>query len=426
LVLDEVLDFLVAMSNTGLLVRHKQRNRARLLICVLLRYARATLGILWLRSLARHYQWHRGMWSMCLRSMFVNVRRLFGWKTSYTVEIRQHLQNGEEYAIWWPARDCTASIVPTRRRLWVLVPGGLSDGDSVAGYFDDLLRSDAIDCTTEDYCIFHNAGTGGAKWRTTAFAGLSNPCYLLDFLMQLGVVKGTSACAPPHSYTEIVVLGFSVGGMLTLSAAERLLGRGASQGVDDCTCFLRFVAVHSPDHLRLTFEAMMQSSWFARIDVPLAIHFWLVCWRSGLRRKCPKAPQWPLPPTWQHIRQFTEASWAQNEIIKRKASGRCVEGDHSRVDFETFDHEFSFALRSPMPRGCVLRIQNPDDPVVDSSTLDEQGLTNCELWWVRAGGHTMCFGACNELGRRLRKWIDTPFGEADSDGSHVGSDRANQ
>ncbi|CAE7240000.1 Arsg, partial [Symbiodinium pilosum] len=46
------------------------------------------------------------------------------------------------------------------------------------------------------------------------------------------------------------------------------------------------------------------------------------------------------------------------------------------------------------------------DPVVDRSTLDPTCLQRCDIWWIREGGHVMCFGASPQLARRLRKWVE--------------------
>lgn len=135
---------------------------------------------------------------------------------------------------------------------------------------------------------------------------------------------------------------------------------------------------------------------------------------------------------------------------------------------EHFDDSFALRLRKVLPVGEVLRIQNPEegdqhilitlylfytcnlnlsiglwvivalltlfqDPVVDQTTLDSKcqmlrkgwamgpgapwmlhghghgktwGLRCCDIWWVRGGGHVMCFGASKDLARRLRKWVD--------------------
>eukprot|EP00933_Yihiella_yeosuensis_P022943 TRINITY_DN17951_c0_g1_i2.p1 TRINITY_DN17951_c0_g1~~TRINITY_DN17951_c0_g1_i2.p1 ORF type:complete len:406 (+),score=30.04 TRINITY_DN17951_c0_g1_i2:26-1243(+) len=366
-----------------------------------------------LRSLTTHFWWHKGMVSMVWRCLLVNLRRLLlGQRQHYRIEIHEHSETHEEYAIWWPKGKVNKAPAGAKR-LWVLLPGGMSDGDSIAGYIDDLLRSGAINRECEDWCLFHNPGTGGAQWRTSVFCGLSDPRYLVDFLLRLGGIAPSDASkVSTCQYKEIVVLGFSVGGMLSLQTASKLL---APAGNDHCaTAFqsktnLRFVAVHSPDHLRRTFEAMTRWNLFGRIDVPLALHFWAVCSRSGHLARCPKAPQWPWPPTWSYIRRFTEAAWSQNELIKtlKSVSNGNHRVEHVNAAFEDFEHNFSTSLKDPLPLGRVLRIQNPEDPVVVKETLCQKALECCETWWVVGGGHVMCFGSCPDLGFRLRRWIES-------------------
>lgn len=365
---------------------------------------------------------------MIYRSSLVNLRRLLVHHQKYDVQIRTHRDTKEEYAVWWP-KDKPHILQP--HRLWVLVPGGMSDGDSYSGYFDDLLASGAIDKAREDWCFFHNPGTGGAQWRTSAFCGLNDTSCLIDFLLHLEALHTEEECLFDCRYKEIVVMGFSVGGMLTLQVAHKLLSSAAEDkgknvesenldspiqqhAVDEMTLrhrsTFRFVSVHSPDNLRLTFETMQQWIIFGRLDIPLALHFWAVNLRSGLLRKCPKAPQLPWPPTWSYIRKFTEAAWAQHEYDKQQLHGKSHE--YPQATFEEFEHAFTLALRTPLPAGRVLRIQNPEDPVVPSSTLDPEGLKCTEVWWLVAGGHVMCFGACPGLGKRLRAWIEQPISAA--------------
>ncbi|CAE6967779.1 rluD, partial [Symbiodinium natans] len=352
-----------------------------------------------------------------------------------------------EYAVWWPERS---SQPAEPKRLWILVPGGMSDGDSVAGYFHELLQSGVIDKSSEDWCLFHNAGTGGAEWRKQTYAGLSDPAFLLDYLKRLGAYSHDGPTKQDCLYREIIVLGFSVGGMLTLSTADKifngaqptqahiqkatLLGRehlkrwasfykdgrciakdGSQLNIDNqassnCTlevpCRLRFVSVHSPDHLRNTFEAMTKWSWFARLDIPLALHFWAVNLRNRLIFKCPEGRLLPFPPTWSYIRHITEVAWAQNQVLKKQAVGESA--CQVKVPFEHLDGDFSLQVQAPLPPGEVLRIQNPEDPVVNKSTLDPHCLQKCDVWWFREGGHVMCFGASPKLARRLRKWVEHP------------------
>ncbi|CAK9059078.1 unnamed protein product [Durusdinium trenchii] len=348
------------------------------------------------------------MASMLRGSALVNFRRLVGRKPRYRVEIREHRDKKEEYAIWWPeqSKDLTAS------RLWILVPGGMSDGDSIAGYIDEFLHCNII-AESEDWCVFHNAGTGGAQWQHGTFTGLSDPTFLVDFLQSLDAVNSAKPC-----YREIITVGFSVGGMLALSAADKLLTGNNLQkvkqapmdvngNVDDAgTCRLRFVSVHSPDCLRTTFEAMTKWRLCARLDIPLALHFWAVNLRSGLLSRCPKGPWFPWPPTWSYIRSFTEAAWAQHQALQHHAAGNPVDVEDLAVPFEHFEDAFALRLRKTLPAGEVLRIQNPEDPVVDLTTLDQKGLKCCDVWWVRDGGHVMCFGASRGLAWRLRKWVE--------------------
>ncbi|CAE7240006.1 rluD, partial [Symbiodinium pilosum] len=173
----------------------------------------------WLRSLLRHFWWHRGMFVMLRASTMVNLRRVFGQRQEYHIVMHEHEELGEEYAVWWPERT---SHPQSPERLWILVPGGMSDGDSVAGYFDELLRSNVIDKSKEDWCLFHNAGTGGAEWRKQTYAGLSDPAFLLDYLKHLGAYHQGGSAKRRCRYSEVVVLGFSVGGMLTLATADKI------------------------------------------------------------------------------------------------------------------------------------------------------------------------------------------------------------
>mmetsp|Transcript_57547 Transcript_57547/g.134809 ORF Transcript_57547/g.134809 Transcript_57547/m.134809 type:complete len:449 (+) Transcript_57547:37-1383(+) len=394
----------------------------------------------WLRSLLRHFWWHRGMFVMLRASLMVNFRRFRGQRQEYRVELHEH-PHGEACAVWWPIRRAAPALP---KRLWVLVPGGMSDGDSVAGYFDELLSSKVIDKSKEDWCLFHTAGTGGAEFRQQTFAGLSDPSFLLDYLRSIGAYSPKGNTAGACRYREVIVLGFSAGGMLTLAAADEVFNKDACQNVevdldkptiltrrakvqacraaahqkmkaDDSTimnegglprCRLRFVSVHSPDHLRRTFEAIASWSWFARIDIPLALHFWVVNLRNRLLFKCPQGRLLPWPPTWWYIRHLTEAAWAQNEARKKRAKGENVCAEEVTMPFEHFDNHFSLQLRAPLPPGEVLRIQNPEDPVVDLCSLDPKCLQCCDVWWFREGGHVMCFGASPELVRRLRKWVE--------------------
>ncbi|CAJ1397170.1 unnamed protein product [Effrenium voratum] len=364
-------------------------------------------GVLTVIVPTRHFWWHRSVAALLCGSTRVNLWRLLGRRQRYRVEIREHCKKHEEYAIWWPEERKMAS------RLWILVPGGMSDGDSIAGYIDEFLQCKVIG-DDEDWCIFHNAGTGGATWQRGTFTGLSDPTFLLDFLQSLHAFNSKQPC----QYSEIITLGFSVGGMLSLAAADKLL-KPMSQVTEhgntpdhngnadyQSLCRLRFISVHSPDCIRTTFETMTQWALCARIDIALALHFWAVNLRSGLLFRCPKGPWFPWPPTWSYIRRFTEAAWAQNEVMMQRAAGKQVELEEVAAPFESFEDAFAMRLRKLLPAGEVLRIQNPEDPVVDRTTLDAKGLQCCDVWWVRGGGHVMCFGACPELPGRLRRWVD--------------------
>ena len=369
----------------------------------------------YLRSLVQNFWWHRSMASMICGSVAVNLRKLLGRRQRYRIDIHQHHERKEEYAVWWP-KDSENSKASSASRLWVLVPGGMSDGDSIAGYIDEFLYSNII-APSEDWCIFHNAGTGGAQWQHGTFTGLSDPTFLLDFLQTLKATNDTEPCC---HYREIITVGFSVGGMLALAAADKVIkpfnawkeqedkSRGDVNGNtgDRNYCRLRFVSVHSPDCLRTTFEAMTKWAFCARLDIPLSLHFWAVNLRSGLLFKCPRGPWFPWPPTWSYIRRFTEAAWAQNQALKHQAEGNPVEAEDLEMPFEHFADAFALRLRKTFPAGEVLRIQNPEDPVVDRTTLDQRCLTCCDIWWVCGGGHVMCFGARADLARRFRKWVD--------------------
>jgi len=151
---------------------------------------------------------------------------------------------------------------------------------------------------------------------------------------------------------------------------------------------------------------MTKWAFCARLDIPLSLHFWAVNLRSGLLFKCPRGPWFPWPPTWSYIRRFTEAAWAQNQALKHQAEGNPVEAEDLEMPFEHFADAFALRLRKTFPAGEVLRIQNPEDPVVDRTTLDQRCLTCCDIWWVCGGGHVMCFGARADLARRFRKWVD--------------------
>lgn len=379
----------------------------------------ATGGALWLRSWLRHARWHCQVWEMLWRVLISNSRRLCGCWHKYDVEFLHSQADGEEYAIWWPKQISNNPLVPCR--LWVLVPGGMGDGDCISGYIPEILRSGAIDCASEAWCIFHPGGTGGARVKSAAgFTGFA-PTHLFDFLGQLGALwndggAGTgNYAAAPCPYSEVVVLGFSAGGMLVLQAAQELLssagpsptpaGFSARQWESKCT--IRFVAVHSPDSIRKTFELFTQWGCFARLDVPFAIHLWWTFWRMGVFRLCPRAPRWSLP-CWASMRRATEAIFSQKEVLRRMAEGSWTESKAwPQTRFEDFEcGNFAWMSRSHLPQGRVLRIQNPEDPVVPVSGLDPEALKRCEVWWVKGGGHCMCFGAVPLLGVRLRAWIE--------------------
>ncbi|CAL1160161.1 unnamed protein product [Cladocopium goreaui] len=305
----------------------------------------------YLRSLARSFWWHRSMASMLFGSTVVNLRRLLGQRQRYRIEIHQHREKKEEYAVWWPEPP----RAPSASRLWILVPGGMSDADSIAGYIDEFLQSNVI-APSEDWCVFHNAGTGTARWQHGTFTGLSDPTFLLDFLQGLNAMDSQNSCR----YREIITVGFSVGGMLALATASKVVkpmsGKDKSlvhvnRSLSGSPCRLRFVSVHSPDCVRTTFEAMTKWAFCARLDIPLTLHFWAVNLRSGLLFKCPGGPWFPWPPTWSYMRRFTEAAWAQNEALKLEAEGNAVSVEELKKPFEHFDDSFALRLRKVLPAG---------------------------------------------------------------------------
>ncbi|CAK9058908.1 unnamed protein product [Durusdinium trenchii] len=109
----------------------------------------------------------------------------------------------------------------------------------------------------------------------------------------------------------------------------------------------------------------------------------------------------PMPPSEVFEDSIRPCNIMQLGIPSMSKTWRC----HLSLG-EHFEDAFALRLRKTLPAGEVLRIQNPEDPVVDLTTLDQKGLKCCDVWWVRDGGHVMCFGASRGLAWRLRKWVE--------------------
>eukprot|EP00929_Paragymnodinium_shiwhaense_P013713 TRINITY_DN121560_c0_g1_i1.p1 TRINITY_DN121560_c0_g1~~TRINITY_DN121560_c0_g1_i1.p1 ORF type:complete len:683 (-),score=137.68 TRINITY_DN121560_c0_g1_i1:14-2062(-) len=372
--------------------RLKQLEVLRAVVSIVSIVFGGSLFSLWLRSDVEQKRWFRELCITALKYALGAIRgKIPGWRQPFVKQQRRHPSNKEVYSIWWPSNAAkTPASTGHKQRLWVLLPGGMGDGYDF--YLQEFAECGILHPEFDDWCVFHNPGLGGAKYETTWGCGLSDPTYLLDFL---SVARHGDESTP--AYEELVVVGFSVGGMLSLQAAQRVLHAEEDPVADGLKTCCRFVAVHCPDRVRTCFEQF--SSWKARLDVPLALKFWFESKRGGLLARCPPAPKLPWPPTWQYMRRCTEAIMNHGQAMQNGGSPSKFQ------KFEEFEDDHFCGIPSKaMPGGRVLRIVNPHDPIVTFKSLDSQALQLCEVWWNTSGGHCGVFGADSNVVEHLRSW----------------------
>lgn len=276
-----------------------------------------------------------------------------------------------ECAVWWP----TKLLHVQASRLWVVIPGGMCDGRDF--YVQEFVDSGAIDETIEDWCVFHPAGSGGALVEGF-FAVQIFPVHLQDFLSRMILPRG--------SYKEVVVVGFSLGGILALKTAQS----------DDTPSSAKFVAVHSPDNLQSTLEEFRKYPFF-RFDALCAI------WIRLLMRKDPLScrlsrKKW-FRPNLSWLAWITEETW------------KALPANTTREN-SAFEYFRAYDMPSLKHQFCrTLRIQNRYDPIVLNTGLCQNEQDRGETWWFPKGGHCAAFSADQTLGPRLRAWAECPRGE---------------
>jgi len=252
-------------------------------------------------------------------------------------------------------------------------------------YVQEFVDSGAIDKTTEDWCVFHPAGSGGAF--EGFFAVQMFPVHLQDFLSRMSLPKG--------SYKEVVVVGFSLGGILALKTAQE----------NDTPLSAKFVAVHSPDNLQGSLSEFTKYPFF-RFDALCAV------WLRLLLRKDPlccrvSRKKW-FRPSFSWLVWITEETWKALPASKTKA-------------YSASECKRAYDVPSSKTQFCrTLRIQNRHDPIVLDTGLCQSDQDRGETWWFRTGGHCAAFSADQTLGLRVRAWVECPCGEMAqvSDASH--------
>mmetsp|Transcript_52073 Transcript_52073/g.167557 ORF Transcript_52073/g.167557 Transcript_52073/m.167557 type:complete len:219 (+) Transcript_52073:324-980(+) len=205
-------------------------------------------------------------------------------------------------------------------------------------YITSLGMSPAI-ARDESWVVFHNPGQGGTRCESVSAHGLTRTDCLSHFLRHIR-----------EQFDSIVVVGFSAGGMPSMSLAQE------EQPIADA-----FISVCSPDRIRLVFED--QASWWLRVDVFFAVWFHL-CMRAGGWFELVPFKNFPWPPTWEgYMKPFSVRSF---EI----ATGR-------HRSFEELEAEhFDGSLRMPP-----------------------------KVWWEKSGGHCGQFYWSPDCAQRLREWV---------------------
>lgn len=306
--------------------------------------------------------WRKRWWLRGMTDTLASALISFRWLPFRRELIKR--SSSQEYCVWWPRHGTTESAT----RCWVLVPGGMSSGRDF--YITSLAKSAAI-VPDEAWVVFHNPGQGGSRCGADSLdpehLGLCRTDCLAHFLERIR-----------DRFQQIVVVGFSAGGMAVTAMAQ------CERPVADA-----FVAVCSPDKIRLVFEE--QSRWLLRLDIFFSIWFHFCAREAGLVQLVP-FKRVPLPPTWAgYMRPFTEKTF-------QVATG-------SYRSFEDLEEQyFDGSLKCPTAVP-YLRIVCPHDPIVPTKTLEHERLQHAEVWWEPRGGHCGQFSMSRDCADRLRAWV---------------------
>ncbi|CAE8692187.1 unnamed protein product [Polarella glacialis] len=343
----------MALRVQSLFCDGRSRKRTKVLI--------ATLAIMmWQRHrLWKHRDWGRGL----LLLIIAALRGTLAPKLPAVKRDVHTADDGEQYCVWWLSHaGKSLETTSARQRVWVLIPGGMSDGNDF--YIQQFAQSPGV-AQGEDMVVFHPPGQGGTRWKRRFGHGFTDTSYLHHFL------KGLA------SYSSVAVVGFSAGGLMTVRWAKEAVGPQRVSAVTIC----------SPENMIEVFDKM--SSGIFRLDVFLALYFHMVMRKSGLH-KLVRFKRFPWPPTWRgYIKPFSEHCFALEHEVWRP--------------FEAFvQDEFAETPDAPT-RAPLLRVLGAYDPIVPRGCCAQT--SEHTALWFREGSHCDLFYWRPETGLELRRWV---------------------
>ena len=293
--------------------------------------------------MSNEYVWWSGLYDTLITLFRIHLRnflktgqlkRQFKRKESYLCQT-----SNETSEVWWGRENAFAKN-ESHKVLWIILPGGMRAGDSF--YTDDGVDK-LIKCE-EDFCVFHNPGIVNEV--------LSHPPALVDTSY-----LGSFITKVRKKYDRILLLGFSAGGMLSISASHL---------VD------KTVTIHSPDIIRETFEWQSQSGW---LDIMFALSLYTTMKRSGAFENGFKpTSEWVWLEGFSWMKRYTErvfqTSWNDMEHLW------------------SCRHVIANATKKGK-RLNVLRVISENDPIVPFTTIDvglsREALLKCIV--LKRGGH---------------------------------------
>lgn len=300
----------------------------------------------------RQRQWARGFCLMVVSAIHGIVLRP-GLR-----DVRREVltaKDGEDFCIWW-LRDKAAS-----GRVWILIPGGMSDGHDF--YIHQFIASGAT--ASDDVAVFHPPGQGGTQWKRRFGYAFTDCSYLHELVERLS------------AYSAVGVVGFSAGGLMAVRWAKEV-------SCQQCTAV---VSVCGAENMLTHFDEM--SKGVVRLDMYLALRFHAAMVVSGLQRRLGLSLL-PWPPTWPgYIRPCTEACRAAEHGVWRPFE-------------DIVSDEYAECADAPT-KAPLLRVRGTHDPVVlDKSCMQTSEHTDL---WKRPGSHCDLFYWRPQTGSEIRSWV---------------------
>lgn len=337
------------------------------------------LLVLALVILIRHKtnrKWLHGLWQTLLALAVTQRPASFSRAVSEGAEEVEC--NGERYMVWWGSKPVPSPQRSEPQRVWVLLPGGMTSGDTFyawaavsSGVFGD-----------DHWAVFHNPGIVN-KVQTGPPAALTDTTYIEHFVTE--VLPGLGCRA--------TLMGFSAGSMLTIAMAARADELDKQTRATTCRTLDCCVAIHGPDLIRAPFESFHRS--WSRFDIPFAYSLYRTMVRSGCTRILPSDAGgglhecWlPWLTGWNWMRSYTEKTFRQQWCEMEDESWSCVPALTSKIS-------------TP-----VLRVLSENDPIISySECVDPNLFQNVDKVVIQpAAGHCSAFNYDAKLPRIINDW----------------------